>query len=240
MFTRSRLAVFLAGSIASTTLATPFNDLADFIAAASDLQLVDFDTLPDGSPTVVGELGSLYADYGLDFPPGNFITDTVIVTVSPPHSWDNDTRVGQDIFFDVNVTGGGVRAFGVHNIRFGSFPNGAVLRAFDASGDEIELVMSDGDFETLDFFGVTTDADIARVTITVVNPMGWGLDDLYVGVGAACRADIDGDGSLTIFDFLAFQNAFDAGDPLADFDGDGVLTIFDFLAFQNEFDAGCG
>ena len=54
-----------------------------------------------------------------------------------------------------------------------------------------------------------------------------------------CRADFDGDGELTIFDFLAFQNAFDAGDPAADFDGDGSLTIFDFLAFQNEFDAGC-
>ena len=57
--------------------------------------------------------------------------------------------------------------------------------------------------------------------------------------GAVCRADIDGDGSLTIFDFLGFQNLFDAGDLAADFDGDGVLTIFDFLTFQNEFDAGC-
>jgi len=54
-----------------------------------------------------------------------------------------------------------------------------------------------------------------------------------------CRADIDGDGVLTIFDFLGFQNLFDAGDLGADFDGDGVLTIFDFLTFQNEFDAGC-
>jgi hypothetical protein len=54
-----------------------------------------------------------------------------------------------------------------------------------------------------------------------------------------CRVDLDGDGDLTIFDFLAYQNLFDAGDPLADFDGDGDLTIFDFLAFQNEFDAGC-
>jgi|GEM_PF-2774650 len=55
----------------------------------------------------------------------------------------------------------------------------------------------------------------------------------------SCRADIDGDGVLTLFDFLSFQNAFDAGSDLADFDGDGVLTLFDFLAFQNEFDAGC-
>ncbi|OAB62496.1 hypothetical protein AY599_28470 [Leptolyngbya valderiana BDU 20041] len=54
-----------------------------------------------------------------------------------------------------------------------------------------------------------------------------------------CRVDLDEDGQLTIFDFLMFQNLFDAGDPLADFDGDGELTIFDFLAFQNEFDQGC-
>ena len=54
-----------------------------------------------------------------------------------------------------------------------------------------------------------------------------------------CPADFDGDGSLSLFDFLAFQNAFDAGDLSADFDGDGSLTLFDFLAFQNAFDAGC-
>ncbi|NRA57013.1 MAG: hypothetical protein HRU13_02700 [Phycisphaerales bacterium] len=62
---------------------------------------------------------------------------------------------------------------------------------------------------------------------------------IIVTVEADCRADLDGDGALTIFDFLEYQNLFDAGDPLADFDGDGSLTIFDFLAFQNEFDAGC-
>ena len=54
-----------------------------------------------------------------------------------------------------------------------------------------------------------------------------------------CYADFDGDGNLTIFDFLAFQNAFDAGADAADCDGDGSLTLFDFLCFQNAFDAGC-
>jgi len=54
-----------------------------------------------------------------------------------------------------------------------------------------------------------------------------------------CRVDLDGDGELTLFDFLAFGNLFDAGDLAADFDGDGSLTLLDFLAFQNEFDAGC-
>ena len=51
-------------------------------------------------------------------------------------------------------------------------------------------------------------------------------------------ADLNGDGELTLFDFLEFQNAFDAGNPLADFDGNCTLDIFDFLAFQNAFDAG--
>jgi hypothetical protein len=54
-----------------------------------------------------------------------------------------------------------------------------------------------------------------------------------------CEADLDLDGVLTIFDFLAYLNLFQDGDALADFDGDGELTIFDFLAFQTAFDAGC-
>ena len=57
--------------------------------------------------------------------------------------------------------------------------------------------------------------------------------------GADCYADCDGDGQLTIFDFLCFQNAFASGDPYADCDGDGAFTIFDFLCFQNAFAEGC-
>ena len=66
-------------------------------------------------------------------------------------------------------------------------------------------------------------------------------NDLFarIALPGGCRADLDGDGELTLFDFLAFQNLFDSGDLAADFDGDGSLTLFDFLAFQNEFDAGC-
>lgn len=62
---------------------------------------------------------------------------------------------------------------------------------------------------------------------------------LPVGPCVACVPDFDGDGALTIFDYLLFANLFDAGDPRADIDGDGELTLFDFLAFQTAFDAGC-
>ncbi|MFG0284236.1 MAG: GC-type dockerin domain-anchored protein [Phycisphaerales bacterium JB039] len=55
----------------------------------------------------------------------------------------------------------------------------------------------------------------------------------------ACPADLDGDGELTFFDFLAFGNLFSAGDLRADFDGSGALDLFDFLAFQTAFAAGC-
>ncbi|MEO1009175.1 MAG: GC-type dockerin domain-anchored protein [Planctomycetota bacterium] len=59
------------------------------------------------------------------------------------------------------------------------------------------------------------------------------------GCAADCYADFDGDGVLTLFDFLAFQNAFQDGLPETDCDADGSLTLFDFLCFQNAFDAGC-
>ena len=69
------------------------------------------------------------------------------------------------------------------------------------------------------------------------------LDELVEGQNAIrivpCRADINGDGALTLTDYLDFLNLFDAGDPLADFDFDGAFTVFDFLEFQNRFDRGC-
>lgn len=51
--------------------------------------------------------------------------------------------------------------------------------------------------------------------------------------------DLDGDDRLTVFDYLEFLRAFEAGEPIADFDSDGELTIADFLAFQDAFAVGC-
>ncbi|MGD1915149.1 MAG: GC-type dockerin domain-anchored protein [Phycisphaerales bacterium] len=63
--------------------------------------------------------------------------------------------------------------------------------------------------------------------------------ELGLGAGGGCAVDLDGDGELTLFDFLAFQTLFSDGDLAADFDGDGSLTIFDFLEFQTQFSDGC-
>lgn len=57
----------------------------------------------------------------------------------------------------------------------------------------------------------------------------------WVKVEFPFKADWNGDCVYDIFDFLAFQNDFAAGNPRADYNGDTVLDIFDFLDFANDF-----
>lgn len=101
-----------------------------------------------------------------------------------------------------------------------------------------DLGAQTGGWEALSPYGVSADGSAVAGTGSFE---GQQRAFLITGlpVPGVCPADLDGDGELTLFDFLAFQNLFDSGDPAADFDGDGELTIFDFLAFQNAFDAGC-
>ena len=115
----------------------------------------------------------------------------------------------------------GTIGFRILGAREFAYAGGRVASAGDINGDGVE------------------DLALGAPSAFVFGP-GQGEASIIFGRGGdRCRADLDGDGQLTIFDFLAFQNAFAAGDLIADFDGDGGLTIFDFLAFQNEFDAGC-
>ena len=125
-----------------------------------------------------------------------------------------------------------------------------------ASGIALAIETSEGVSDILDylasgsfddtFLGFTSTEAVTEVRIIASPSYGgtavgeiFDADDLVFVGGEPCRADLDGDGQLTLFDFLAYQNLFDSGDLLAGFDGDGDLTLFDFLAFQNEFDAGC-
>ena len=64
------------------------------------------------------------------------------------------------------------------------------------------------------------------------------FDDMTVSV-LGCPADFNGDGSLDVLDFVAFQNAFVSADPSADCNGDGALDVLDFVCFQGQFVAGC-
>jgi hypothetical protein len=65
------------------------------------------------------------------------------------------------------------------------------------------------------------------------------LHSLGLKAGDACYPDFTGDGTLDLFDFLGYVNAFNAGNPSADCDGSGGLDLFDFLCFVNAFNTGC-
>ncbi|MEQ9095359.1 MAG: GC-type dockerin domain-anchored protein [Phycisphaerales bacterium] len=125
------------------------------------------------------------------------------------------SRIGGEAF--VNIA----RWDGIAWRTLGEGVNGTVLAVHPGAGPPGRAeAYAGGDFTLA---GSTSARSVAR----------WGcpLPD--------CRADCDGDGLLLVFDFLCFQNLFDAMDPRADFDADGQFTLFDFLAFQNAFDAGC-
>jgi hypothetical protein len=57
--------------------------------------------------------------------------------------------------------------------------------------------------------------------------------------GSRCYADFTGDGTLDLFDFLAYVNSFNANAGKADCTEDGSLDLFDFLCFVNAFNMGC-
>jgi len=54
-----------------------------------------------------------------------------------------------------------------------------------------------------------------------------------------CRADVNLDGAIDLFDYLDFTNAFSTREREADFNGDGAIDLFDYLDFLAAFTAGC-
>jgi len=85
-------------------------------------------------------------------------------------------------------------------------------------------------FLDLSSVGIDPTENVVGLCMTAEGPQG----DVPV-----CEVDLNADEVLDLFDFLAYQSLFNAGDLDADLDHDGVLTVFDFLAFQSLFAAGC-
>lgn len=56
---------------------------------------------------------------------------------------------------------------------------------------------------------------------------------------SGCPADFNGDGTLNILDYVAFQSAFVAQDSDADCDDNGQFQILDFVCYQVAFVTGC-
>jgi hypothetical protein len=102
------------------------------------------------------------------------------------------------------------------------------------------------DTATLDYFGMAV--GVGRHAVVAGAPG----DDTMAGEDAGsayfyridcpldCYADFDGSEELDLFDFLAFVNAFNAGEESkADCDQNQSLDLFDFLCFVNAFNEGC-
>jgi len=70
----------------------------------------------------------------------------------------------------------------------------------------------------------------AHVVVTEAS-FGWSV--------LGCGADVNGDGVLNVLDFVAFQLAWQAQEPIADCDGNGAFDVLDFVCFQLLFVEGC-
>lgn len=121
----------------------------------------------------------------------------------------------------------------------------------DANGDPVEGLFLGND--------VIVQTGVTQIDGVTVADLATGQDNFFVsdngnaiifeatlanGLEGAflisfCAADFNRDGSLSILDFVAMQNAFTTGCPRADINNDGDANILDFVAFQNIFQTGC-
>ena len=57
--------------------------------------------------------------------------------------------------------------------------------------------------------------------------------------GAGCPADCNGDGELSVLDFVCFQGEWQNQTAAGDCNGDGQYSILDFVCYQGQFQQGC-
>jgi hypothetical protein len=100
----------------------------------------------------------------------------------------------------------------------------------DLGGGQFSITVTAGTSPGADVLRVIADDGVRPVTL---------MPDVTLTLGPACAADCDGDGALSLFDFLCFVNRFNGGEPGADCDASGGLDLFDFLCFTNAYNAGC-
>ena len=100
-------------------------------------------------------------------------------------------------------------------------------KVIDIGEESITIEVTAGIKPGVDLFRVTLDDGI-RPVILMPDP------ELVYSI----NIDFNGDGELSILDFVFFQLAFQAGDEAADVNADGVLDILDFIAFTEAFQAG--
>ena len=155
----------------------------------------------------------------------NVFDPTGPLAARPYGGWDHEARIGQG---GQLATAGALAIAAAHRWVNGGnigLPKSPTLRGgwrWNHTGSLTgtgALIRQRGDGVT---YAVLMNATGLGGTIRgVLDPVLDAIDVWPTEPPSCCVADLDGDGVLTLFDFLAFQNAFDGGDPRADFDGDG-------------------
>lgn len=89
--------------------------------------------------------------------------------------------------------------------------------------------------------GSRFDAPPGYYMLFILNECGVPSEAKIIQVHEAppCYADFNGDGTLDLFDFLAFVSAFNAHQKSANCSKDESFDLFDFLCFSNAFNQGC-
>lgn len=165
-------------SVPASAAVVTYTDLASFQGATSGLVLINFNEDPSNNPIADGTpLGSIYSSLGVVFPDGNSAIDGFAQPNSPPNGWINSTSR----YFDATFPSGAT-AVGVFNVLFAGQ---STLTIFDAGNNPIGSAVSDGNLQTLDFFGLTSTLPFYSIQITVGDDGGWGLDDLYFSPAAS-------------------------------------------------------
>ncbi len=216
--------------------------------AGTGLYEVNIDT---GAATLIGEHG--YADmFGLEYDP---TTDTLYGSRSSTGqglftldratgeaTFVGPTSVGLDtLSYDtkrdllIGAAGGGGKLYTVDRetgaptlLQDGEFFNNCGM-AYVPDDDEHWLIDQSGSVYRFD-----PENDYFRTSVLGGLTPHDGLT--FVD---SCTADCNGDGVLSVLDFVCFQQMFQAGHSEADCDGNGLFTVLDFICFQGAFKEGC-
>ena len=82
-------------------------------------------------------------------------------------------------------------------------------------------------------------ADGRTIVGSGTDPDGFAHAGWVAHLGAVCPADVNGDGTLNVLDFVAFQLLWVDQDPGADCDANAEFNVLDFVCFQQLFVDGC-
>jgi hypothetical protein len=110
--------------------------------------------------------------------------------------------------------------------------NGVGLMVTGAPGTSVDLML-DGQGSSAAF----RDGQFLEQTQFVFGQILGVVQSL--GIAGGCPVDLNGDGQVSVADYLRFLQLYSAGDARADVNGDGLINVQDYLFFLSLYSRGC-